>query len=140
MGVCNNKGILFFSLCRALDIPVRMHFSIIKKELHRGLFNGLAYKMLPENLSHCWVEILADNKWKSIGSYVNKEHNEQTEAMVVDQGEYDDPSDYFYSRRYVNRDFFINFFIIQHFVFPRVNSRLQRILRKTLCRWSNNIV
>ena len=70
-GACNNKGILLFALCKASDIPVRMHFSIIKKEIQRGLFKGLAYKILPKVLSHGWVEVLVDNRWRNIDSYIN---------------------------------------------------------------------
>lgn len=71
IGACNNKGILLFALCKASDIPVRMHFSIIKKEIQRGLFKGLAYKILPKVLSHGWVEVLVENKWRNIDSYIN---------------------------------------------------------------------
>lgn len=73
IGACNNKGILLFSLCKAINIPVRMHFSLIKKEIQRGLFNGLAYVILPEKLSHGWVEVLVDDKWRNIDSYINDE-------------------------------------------------------------------
>lgn len=132
MGQSNNKGVLFFSLCKALDIPVRMHFSIIKKEVQRDLIKGLAFKIMPENLSHCWVEVLAENKWRSIGAYINEEQNVQLDAMVQDQGVYDDPSDYFYSRRYINKVFFVNFFIIQHIIFPRVNDRVSK-MRQSCC-------
>ena len=61
MGQCNNKGVLLFSLCKALNIPVRMHFSLIKKEIQRGLFKNLAYKLIPEKISHCWVEIFIED-------------------------------------------------------------------------------
>jgi hypothetical protein len=71
LGACNNKGILFFALCKASDIPVRMHFSIIKKEIQKGLFKGLAYKILPKVLSHGWVEVLVENRWRNIDSYIN---------------------------------------------------------------------
>lgn len=161
MGQCNNKGILFFSLCKALDIPVRMHFSIIGKEILRGLFNGFAYWMLPEQLSHCWVEVLLEEKWRSIDSYIcdeeyyrvakkdlsfrnrdaeypractwagsgraftiDEERSVQKAALVLDQGLYDDPTDYFYSRRYINKVFFVKFFINQHIISPRVNGRV----------------
>lgn len=71
IGACNNKGILLFALCKASDIPVRMHFSIIKKEIQRGLFKGLAYKFLPKVLSHGWVEVQVENSWRNIDSYIN---------------------------------------------------------------------
>lgn len=71
IGQCNNKGVLLFSLCKVVNIPVRMHFSLIKKEIQRGLFKGLAYRLLPAKISHCWVEVLIENKWRNIDSYIN---------------------------------------------------------------------
>ncbi len=71
MGQCNTKGTLFLALCRAAGIPARMHFSLIKKEIQRGLFPGIFYKMLPDFLSHGWVEVEVDGKWRRIDSYIN---------------------------------------------------------------------
>jgi len=71
VGACNNKGILLYALCKATDIPVRMHFSIIRKEIQRGLFKGLAYRIIPKALSHGWVEVLVENRWRNIDSYIN---------------------------------------------------------------------
>lgn len=164
MGQSNNKGILFFSLCKALDIPVRMHFSIINKEVLRGLFTGLGYKILSEQISHCWIEVLLEDQWRCIDTYIcdedlfraagnepgfrdlgagdppaciadgsglafniDQEKPVLTDAVVLDQGVYDDPSDYFYSMRYVNRFAIVKFFIFQHLIFPRVNSRTERM-------------
>jgi len=72
-GQCNNKGILLFSLCKALNIPVKMHFSLIKKEIQKGLFKGFAYKLIPNELSHSWVKVLVEDKWRNIDSYINDE-------------------------------------------------------------------
>ena len=164
MGQSNNKGVLFFSLCKALDIPVRMHFSIINKEILRGLFTGLTYKILSEHISHCWIEVLVEDKWRSIDTYIcdedyywaamkersscnrdagyplaciwdgsglafniEKEKPVLMDAVVLDQGVYDDPSDYFYSMRYVNRFSLIKVFIFQHVIIPWVNSRTERM-------------
>ena len=167
MGVCNNKGILFFSLCKSLDIPARMHFSIIKKEIQKGLFKGLAYRILPNNLSHSWIEVHVDGKWRNIDSYINdedyylaakrelkirdwdtgfsvacssgesssafnidEEKFVQMDAVVEDQGIYDDPSDYFYSEKNVNHVSMLKFFIVEHIIFPRINRRISK-LRKS---------
>ena len=73
VGQCNNKAVLLFSLCSAISIPARMHFSLIKKEIQRGLFKGIAYKLIPENISHCWVEVLVEDRWRNIDSYINDE-------------------------------------------------------------------
>jgi len=164
MGQSNNKGVLFYSLCKALDIPVRMHFSIINKEILKGLFKGFGYMILPEDISHGWIEVLVEDKWRGIDSYIcdedyycaakndpgfrnrdaghlpactpggsdrvfniDKEKLVLKDAVVLDQGLYDDPSDYFYSMRYVNRFSIVKFFIFQHFIIPWVNSRTDRM-------------
>jgi hypothetical protein len=164
IGACNNKGILLFALCKASDIPVRMHFSIIKKEIQRGLFKGLAYKILPNGLSHGWVEVLVDNKWRNIDSYINdqtyylaakkelknrnwdtgfsvacstgesssdfnidEEKFVQMDAVLEDQGVYDDPSDYLYSDKYANKVNFLKYFMLKNVIFPRVNKRVNKL-------------
>lgn len=70
-GQCNNKSNLFISLCKSVNIPARIHFSLIKKEIQKGLFTGIAYKMMPKEISHSWIEVQLDNKWIKIDSYIN---------------------------------------------------------------------
>ena len=70
-GQCNTKGTLLLALCKAVGIPARIHFSLIKKEIQRGLFTGLGYKLMAPLLSHSWIEA---------GSFVNylvEEYGEQ---------------------------------------------------------------
>lgn len=74
IGQCNNKTTLFLALCRAVKIPARIHFSLIKKEIQKGLFTGLAYKLMPSLLSHIWIEIEIDGKWRRLDSYINDEN------------------------------------------------------------------
>ena len=71
MGQCNNKGTLLLALCKAAGIPARIHFAPIRKEIQRGLFTGLFYDKLPDMLSHSWIEVGIDGKWRRIDSYVN---------------------------------------------------------------------
>lgn len=71
MGQCNTKGALFLALCRAVGIPARMHFSLIKKEIQRGLFSGPAYLLMPKHLSHSWLEVRVGGRWRRIDSYIN---------------------------------------------------------------------
>jgi len=164
IGQCNNKGVLLFSLCKAIDIPVRMHFSLIKKEIQKGLFKGLAYKLIPDKLSHCWTEILVEGKWRNIDSYINdetyymaarkelrkrnwdtgfsvacssgessssfnidEEKFVQMDAVVEDQGIYEDPSDYFFSEKYNNRKSALRTFIVLNYIFPVINKRVQEL-------------
>lgn len=70
-GQCNYKGILFLALCRAADIKARFHFSTISKEIQKGIFTGIAYWLLPNEISHLWVEVKIDGKWYQIDSYIN---------------------------------------------------------------------
>lgn len=70
-GQCNTKGTLFLALCRAAGVPARLHFSLIDKEIQRGLFHGLAYRLLPARLSHAWLEVEIDGTWRRIDGYIN---------------------------------------------------------------------
>lgn len=72
-GQCNTKGALFLALCKALNILARLHFSLIKKEIQKGLFTGIAYWLLPKNLSHSWIELKINNQWIKIDTYINDE-------------------------------------------------------------------
>ncbi len=71
IGQCNNKTNVFLALCKASDIPARIHFSAIKKEIQKGLFVGIGYKAIPEKISHSWIEVLLEKKWRRIDSYIN---------------------------------------------------------------------
>lgn len=70
-GQCNNKGILFLALCRAAGFKARIHFSTISKEIQKGIFTGLGYWLMPNEISHGWVEVEVDGRWYSIDSYIN---------------------------------------------------------------------
>jgi hypothetical protein len=71
MGQCNTKGTLFLALCKAAGIPARLHFSLIRKDIQRGLFEGLAYRLLPSQLSHAWLEVELDGSWRRLDGYIN---------------------------------------------------------------------
>ena len=71
IGQCNNKGTLLLALCKAADIPARVHFSLIRKEIQKGIFEGLGYRLLPPLLSHCWIDVKIDGSWRRIDSYIN---------------------------------------------------------------------
>jgi len=73
MGQCNNKGVLLLALCQTAGIPARIHFAPIRKEIQRGLFTGLFYDRMPDMLSHSWIEVEIDEKWRRIDSYINDE-------------------------------------------------------------------
>lgn len=70
-GQCNTKGTLFLALCKAAGIPARLHFSLIDKSIQRGIFHGVAYRLLPERLSHSWLEVEIDGTWRRLDGYIN---------------------------------------------------------------------
>ncbi|HEN5573913.1 TPA: transglutaminase family protein [Legionella pneumophila] len=71
IGQCNTKSTLFLALCKALNIPARIHFSLIKREIQHGVFPEFLYLLLPKQLSHSWIEINIDNKWLRIDGYID---------------------------------------------------------------------
>ncbi|NCF75028.1 MAG: hypothetical protein GWO87_00895 [Xanthomonadaceae bacterium] len=73
-GQCNTKTTLFLALCKSIGIPARIHFSLIKKDIQKGLFSGIAFWLMPKELSHSWIEIKIDEKWISIDSYINDKY------------------------------------------------------------------
>jgi hypothetical protein len=73
VGQCNTKGTLFLALCKAAGIPARLHFSTIKKDIQHGLFTGLAYRLMPPEISHSWLEVMIDGRWRRLDSYINDE-------------------------------------------------------------------
>ena len=70
-GQCNTKGILFLALCKASGIPVRLHYSQISKEIQRGFFTGIAYWLMPDRISHSWLEIEIDGQWYPVDTCIN---------------------------------------------------------------------
>ena len=70
-GQCNTKGVLILALCQAAKIPARLHFSRISKEIQRGFFKGLFYKLMPQELTHSWLEVHLEGRWVAIDTYIN---------------------------------------------------------------------
>jgi hypothetical protein len=70
-GQCNNKTTLSLALCKDAGIEARVHFSLIDKEIQRGLITGLFYWIIPKSISHSWLEVKVNNRWFRIDSYIN---------------------------------------------------------------------
>jgi hypothetical protein len=70
-GQCNTKSTLFLALAKAAGIPARIHFSLIDKAIQRGLFIGLAYWLMPPQISHSWIEVEVDGRWRRVDAYIN---------------------------------------------------------------------
>lgn len=70
-GQCNTKSTLLLALCKAIGLPARIHFALISKEIQHGFFTGLAYWLMPQRISHSWVEVEIDGRWRRIDAYIN---------------------------------------------------------------------
>lgn len=162
-GQCNTKGTLFLALCKASGIPARLHFSLIRKEIQRGLFTGIAYRLMPPLISHAWIEVYVDGDWHRLDSYINDERFYeagkaalracgwdtgfsvacssgessaafnldaerfvQMDAVVEDQGVWDEPSDYYASPAYRNRPGALRLLVYRLLV-GGINRTVQRL-------------
>jgi len=70
-GQCNNKATLLLALARAAGLRARIHFSTIDKNIQKGIFPEWAFKRLPDDLSHSWVEVEVEGRWRRIDSFIN---------------------------------------------------------------------
>ena len=70
-GYCNTKATLLLALCKAADIPARIHTGLIDIEIMRGIFPSFAFPFLPRSGGHSWMEIEIADEWKPIDSYIN---------------------------------------------------------------------
>lgn len=70
-GQCNTKATLLLALCKAADIPARIHFSLITKDIQKGFFTGIAYWLMPQEISHSWIEVEIDDRWRRIDTFIN---------------------------------------------------------------------
>ena len=71
MGYCNTKATLFLALCKAIDIPARIHTGHIEIKIMKGIFPPFAFPFLPKTGGHSWMEIEVDGEWKPMDSYIN---------------------------------------------------------------------
>lgn len=70
-GQCNTKATLLLALCKAAGIPARIHFSLITKDIQKGFFSGLAYWLMPKEISHSWIEVEIEGRWRRIDTFIN---------------------------------------------------------------------
>lgn len=71
IGQCNTKATLLLALARAAGMNGRIHFSTIDKEIQRGLFPKWAFNRMPDEISHSWVEVEIEGRWRRIDSFIN---------------------------------------------------------------------
>jgi len=162
-GQCNTKSILFLALCRASSIPARIHYSTISKEIQHGFFSGLAYWLMPANLTHSWVEVSVDGQWHSVDTYINdlqlhnaavgeiekrgwqtgfsvsrangepsaelsfeQEQYSQMGAVSDDHGLWDEPAEFLYGPRYLNKTGPVRR-VLYRLILPLVNRRVRQL-------------
>ncbi len=70
-GQCNTKATLLAALARAVGLETRMHFSTIDKSIQRGIFPRWLFKRMPAELSHSWVEVNVEGRWRRIDAFIN---------------------------------------------------------------------
>jgi hypothetical protein len=71
LGYCNTKATLFLALCKAIEIPARIHTGLIDIEIMRGILPPFVFPFLPSSGSHSWLEIEMAGEWKPVDSYIN---------------------------------------------------------------------
>ena len=70
-GYCTPKATLFLALCKALEIPARIHCGLISIEIMRGIFPSYVFPFLPETGSTSWIDVEIDGEWMPIDSFIN---------------------------------------------------------------------
>jgi hypothetical protein len=71
IGYCTTKATLFLALCRAAGIPARVHAGLISLEIMRGVFPAFAFRFLPHEGGHVWLEVELDGAWRPFDAYIN---------------------------------------------------------------------
>jgi len=62
-GQCNTKSVLLVTLLRAASIPARFHLARVDKAVQWGVMPPLAYRFVPDSVTHTWVEVYLDDRW-----------------------------------------------------------------------------
>jgi len=70
-GQCNTKATLFLALCKAIGATTRIHFSLISRDIQKGFFTGIAFWMMPKQISHSWIEVEVEGRWRRIDTFIN---------------------------------------------------------------------
>jgi hypothetical protein len=71
IGYCNTKATLYLALCKAAGIRARLHCALIDINIMRGILPDIAFPFMPKAGSHAWVDVLIDDQWESVDSYIN---------------------------------------------------------------------
>lgn len=66
-GYCNTKATLFRALCKAINIPARIHTGLIEIKIMSGIFPSFAFPFMPSSGGHSWMEIEVDGDARKAG-------------------------------------------------------------------------
>ena len=70
IGYCNSKSILMVALCRAAGLPARLHAGLIDSRIMSGIIPGWMLRLLPEYISHLWVEVHLKDGWHPVDAHI----------------------------------------------------------------------
>ena len=71
IGYCNTKATLLLALCKAVEIPARLHAGLIDIQIMQGIFPAFILGRMPDSGGHSWLEVDVGNDWKPVDSYIN---------------------------------------------------------------------
>jgi hypothetical protein len=71
IGYCNTKATFLLALCKAAEIPARIHTGLINIEIMQGILPSFIFRKMPKKGGHSWLEVDIGNDWKPIDSYIN---------------------------------------------------------------------
>lgn len=69
-GYCNTKSILLVALCRAVGIPAKLHFGLIRMQIMNHIFPNWVFRFMPESASHSWVDVQLDHSWIPVDAHI----------------------------------------------------------------------
>ena len=69
-GHCNPKSRLLVALFRAAGLESYQHFVVIPKEILKGAIPASRYWMIPAELSHSYVDVRVEGRWRAIDSHI----------------------------------------------------------------------
>lgn len=69
-GHCNPKSCLMAALFKAAGLDCFQHFVVVPKKILKGVIPASQFWMIPKEISHSFVEVKVEGKWRRIDSYI----------------------------------------------------------------------
>ncbi len=70
VGHCIPKSRLMAAVFQEAGHEVHHHFVVLPREILRGVIPPSRYWMLPDEISHCYLDVKVEGTWRSIDSYI----------------------------------------------------------------------